>query len=280
MPNIELITPAKPTAFADTQLQLDNGMILSADLVVAADGALSPLRDWAGIRVRGWPYRQKGLVCTVTTEHSHQHTARQHFLSEGPLAFLPLPERHQCSIVWSLNSDNADRMLALPEPDFIAELEQAFESRLGRITSIGKRAAFPLQLRHAECYVKPGLALVGDAAHTIHPLAGQGVNIGLLDATTLADVILEAAGKGRDIGSLHTLQKYQRRRRADNVLMQISMDAFKRTFSSGLAPVRWARRFGLNMVGRSTLLKNLFMRQASVREFARPEQLSHRTRQE
>ncbi|MCX4188237.1 UbiH/UbiF/VisC/COQ6 family ubiquinone biosynthesis hydroxylase [Methylophaga sp. OBS4] len=269
--NIEIISPAKPLAYRPHFLQLDNGLELDADLIVAADGAQSPLREWAGIHLQGWAYRQKGLVCTVTTEKPHHFTAWQRFLPEGPLAFLPLPNSHQCSIVWSLNITSADRLQTMPAIEFMAELNLAFENKLGKVTAISERAAFPLQLRHADSYIKPGLALVGDAAHTIHPLAGQGVNIGLLDAATLAEVVINAAAHGRNIGSLHTLQKYQRQRRADNVLMQMSMDMFKRVFSSQLAPVRWLRKLGLRSVNHSQVLKNLFMQQASARGFAQPE---------
>ena len=269
--NIDLISPAKPLSYEDNTLELDNGQVLQAALVVAADGAHSPLREWAGIPLKGWTYQQKGLVCTVTTEQAHRQTAWQRFLAEGPLAFLPLPDPHQCSIVWSLNTDNADGLLTLPDKQFIDELNEAFQFKLGRVTAVSERAAFPLQLRHAEAYIKPGLALVGDAAHTIHPLAGQGVNIGLLDAASLADIVIDAAQHGRDIGCLHTLQKYQRQRRADNTMMQLSMDMFKRVFSESLPPIKWLRQTGLRCVNKSQWLKNLFMQQASSRRFAQPE---------
>lgn len=268
--NIELISPAKPTQYQPNQLTLDNGQQIRAKLIVAADGAHSSLREWAGIALKGWSYQQKGLVCTVTTEHSHQYTAWQRFLSEGPLAFLPLPDPHQCSIVWSLNTDTADHLLALSDTDFIEALNDAFEHKLGNITASSQRAAFPLQRRHADTYIQPGLALVGDAAHTIHPLAGQGVNLGLLDAAMLSDVLMHAASHSRDIGSLHTLQKYQRQRRADNVLMQMSMDMFKRIFSNPITPLKWLRQAGFRGVNRNTWLKNLFMHQAASRSFSQP----------
>ena len=270
MPNITLISPARPLSYEPRHLTLDNGDSLSARLIVAADGAQSPLREWAGIKLKGWSYQQKGLVCTVTTDDSHQHTAWQRFLPEGPLALLPLPDSHQCSIVWSLNSDSADRLLALNEQAFMDELNQACQHKPGKITAISERAAFPLQLKHADSYIRPGLALVGDAAHIIHPLAGQGVNIGLLDAATLSEVVIDAHQHDRDIGSLHTLQKYQRQRHADNLLMQFSMDMFKRVFSSPLPPFKWLRRSGLRAVNHSRWLKNLFMHQAASRSFARP----------
>lgn len=267
---IDFLCPAKPTALTDQTLTLEDGQRLTADLIVGADGARSLLRDWAGIESKGWDYQQSAVVCTVTTEHAHQQTARQRFLTEGPLAFLPLADPHQCSIVWSNSTDQAESLCQLNDAKFKQTLNDAFENTLGDITKISQRASFPLKLRHADHYVESGFVLVGDAAHTIHPLAGQGVNIGLLDAATLAEIVLEAHQKGRDIGSLHTLNKYQRRRKGDNLAMQITMDLFKRTFGSDLSPVRWARQFGLSTVNQSTLLKNLFMRQASGYRFANP----------
>jgi len=191
-------------------------------------------------------------------------------LHEGPLAFLPLANLHQCSIVWSNSTEEADLLCQLDDEQFKLTLAKAFNYRLGEITTVSVRASFPLALRHAHHYVETGLALVGDAAHTIHPLAGQGVNIGLLDAATLAEVILDAHDKGRNIGSLHTLKKYQRRRQADNIAIQMTMDAFKRIFGSELAPIKWLRRFGLQTVDQSSLLKKLFMQQASGHRFANP----------
>jgi len=274
--NIDLICPVKPQSRQGNTLTLEDGRELTASLIVGADGAMSPLREWAGIEVKGWNYQQTALVCTVTTEQPHDNTARQRFLSEGPLAFLPLADSHQCSIVWSNSTEEAELLNQLDDDAFKTIMAKAFEFSLGDISDISQRASFPLKLRHAEHYVEAGFALVGDAAHTIHPLAGQGVNIGFLDAATLAEIVLEAAQKGRDIASLHTLNKYQRRRKADNLIMQMTMDAFKKTFGSELYPVRWARRFGLKMVNQQSMLKNIFMRQALGHRFANPALTQHK----
>jgi 2-octaprenylphenol hydroxylase len=269
--NIELLSPAKPVSLSTNILELEDGRKLTADLIVAADGARSQLRDWAGIKTKGWDYQQTAIVCTVTSEKPHLQTARQRFLPEGPLAFLPLANPYQCSIVWSNSTEEANLLCQLDDDAFKLTLSKAFENTLGNITDISRRASFPLALRHASDYVKPGFALVGDAAHTIHPLAGQGVNIGFLDAVTLAEIVIEAHQKGRNIASLHTLNKYQRKRKGDNLAIQLTMDAFKRTFSSELSPIRWARRLGLQTVNNSEILRKYFMKQASGFRFSNPE---------
>lgn len=266
--NIELFNPAKPKSLTDTILELEDGRKLKADLIIAADGSHSSLRDWAGIKTKGWGYHQSAIVCTVTTTKPHQQTSRQRFLSEGPLAFLPLADPHQCSIVWSNSTEEAELLCQLDDDTFKNTLSKAFEDTLGDLTDISQRASFPLSLRHATDYVKPGFALVGDAAHTIHPLAGQGVNIGFLDAATLAATVFEAHQKGRSIASLHTLKKYQRRRKGDNLVMQLTMDAFNRAFGSELPPIRWARQFGMQIVNNNVLLKKYFMKQGSGHRFA------------
>ena len=269
-PNIDFICPDKPISKEGSSLTLESGRQISADLIVAADGAQSPLREWVGIQTKGWDYEQQGTVCTVTTELSHTQTARQRFLPGGPLAFLPLANPHQCSIVWSNSTAKAQSLSQLNDEDFKKALATAFDYKLGNIIDVSQRASFPLKLRHADHYIEPGFALVGDAAHTIHPLAGQGVNIGFLDAATLAEIIIETHKKGRNIGSLQMLGKYQRRRRGDNIAIQLTMDAFKRVFGNDNPTLKLARQCGFTAVNNNSLLKRLFMHQASGQRFSNP----------
>lgn len=235
---------------------------IRARLVVGADGARSWVRDQAGVAVEGWDYGHTAIVATVQTVEPHGETARQRFLPEGPLAFLPLGEPHTSSIVWSTGHAHAEALLALDEGEFRAELEHAFGYAPGAVTRAGPRAGFPLRMRHAEHYVVERVALVGDAAHTIHPLAGQGVNLGLLDAAALAEVLLAGTAAGRDPGGLATLRRYERWRRGDNLLMIAAMEGFKRLFAGSLPPLAWARNLGLEITDRLPPLKALFMRHA------------------
>ena len=216
----------------------------------------------AGIGSATWDYRQKGLVCTVATVAQHRHTAWQRFLPEGPLAFLPLADLHQCSIVWTLPSDRADAMLALPEDAFRRALGQAFEHRLGDITTVGPRGAFPLQARHAEHYEQDGLALIGDAAHSIHPLAGQGVNLGMLDAALLADELLTQRAAGLPLHHGRALRRYSRGRRGHNAALMHGMTGFERLFAADAPALRLLRNTGMSLFDRGGLLKHWVMRVA------------------
>ncbi len=243
------------------RLVLADGNTLTAKLLVGADGASSRVREAAGISLNQSAYEQKGVVSVVKSSNHHKDTAWQRFLPTGPLAFLPLTDG-RCSIVWSADNHRADALLAMDDEQFCRELEQAFDYTLGKVESVGPRAAFPLVRRHAETYVKQGLALVGDAAHTIHPLAGQGVNLGILDAAALAEVIIEARKHGRNIASLTTLRKYERWRRADNSLMMVSMSGFKNLFSNEQPGLSLLRNAGLNLVDSLGFVKHKFMRHA------------------
>lgn len=263
--NVRWLCPAVPRRLflrSDcAQLQLDDGTELRAQLLVGADGGRSWVRQQAGIRVGTQHYEQSALVTIVRTEMHHQNTAWQRFLPTGPLAFLPLTEGHS-SIVWSTTEEQAGRLLELDDDAFKSELATAFEARLGAITELGPRAVFPLQGRHAEHYVRPHLALIGDAAHTIHPLAGQGVNLGFADSAALAEVILEAHAANKAIGAFKTLRRYERNRRGDNQLMLDSMDAFKRLFSNDNAGLSTLRNLGLDLVDRAGPVKQFFAARA------------------
>ena len=259
--NVELLCPVTPTAIEwlddHAVVQLEHGTAIKAKLVVGADGGQSRVRQWAGIGSHGWMYDHKALVATVRTERPHQATAWQRFLPTGPLAFLPLADGSS-SIVWSTQPEIADRLVEMSETEFLAELSEAFDHTLGAVTTTGPRAAFQLQLRQTDHYVSHRMAVAGDAAHRIHPLAGQGVNLGLLDGASLAQVVLEAHAKGKDVGSLNTLRRYERWRRTENLPMLAAMDGFKRLFGSQLEPLRLARNLGLNLTNAAAPVKNHF----------------------
>lgn len=245
-------------------LELDDGDVLHGNLVVAADGALSRLREMAGFRTREWDYGHQALVATVETAAGHEQTAWQRFLPTGPLALLPLPGAGDrfCSIVWSVTEPRAQELLALDDAAFRAALGRDSEYRLGEIVDCSARIAFPLRQRHAVDYVAAGIALVGDAAHTIHPLAGQGVNLGLQDVAVLAEELADGAAGGVNPGQLALLRRYQRRRKGDNLLMMAAMDGFKRLFEQEALPVRWLRNTGMRSVDRLQPLKRQLMRHA------------------
>jgi len=235
---------------------------LSARLVVGADGSESRVRALAGIGAGVRDYRQKAVVAVVRSARAHGETAWQRFLPEGPLALLPLPANHS-AVVWSTTPERARALGEMPPERFARELEQAFESRLGAIELAGHRAAFPLRRLHAERYVAERVALVGDAAHTIHPLAGQGVNLGLLDAGALAEVVADARDRGRDFARPLTLRRYERWRRGHNLAMQAVMDSFHLLFANRFPPARAVRNLGLAATDRVEPLKRLIMRHAS-----------------
>jgi len=240
---------------------LNSGAELRAKLLVGADGRDSAIRQMAGIGTKGWDYDQHALVANVSHELPHEATAWQRFRETGPLAFLPLADGRS-SIVWSTSPGQAAELAAVAEDEFCSRLGEAFGNRLGRVTGTGPRGVFPLRLSHNDSYVQNRLALVGDAAHAIHPLAGQGVNLGFMDAAELADVLLEAVEKGRDFGALHTLRRYERARKGENMAMLGAMDVFKRLFSNDIVPLRLLRNAGLDLADRVTPVKNLFLRRA------------------
>ncbi len=260
--NVTLHCPAAISSLTTgedhVQVDLDTGAALTARVVIGADGAESKVRKLAGITVQRRDYEQKAVVSTVTTALPHRQTAWQRFLPTGPLAFLPLWDGRS-SIVWSTTPAEAERLCALDAQAFNRELEEAFDSALGAVEHSGPRAAFVLRRQHANRYTGARLALIGDAAHTVHPLAGQGVNLGLLDAAALAEVLLEAHGAGRDPGAAAALRRYERWRKGDNLLMMSALDGFKHLFGARQGPVRLLRNLGMNWLDRSDLIKDRLM---------------------
>ncbi len=241
---------------------LNDGATISARLLVGADGARSVIRETAGIASHGWDYDQSAIVTTVGHERDHDGRAEEHFLPAGPFAILPLTGK-RVSIVWTETKAEAERVVALPDDEFHAELEKRFGLHLGDIEVIGPRRAFPLGLFTAREFTAERLALVGDAAHIIHPIAGQGLNMGLRDIAALAESISDAARLGLDIGAPDVLERYQRWRRFDTMTMGVATDGLNRLFSNSNDALRLARDIGLGVVERLPALKKVFIREAA-----------------
>jgi 2-octaprenyl-6-methoxyphenol hydroxylase len=268
-PAIAHLAPASVQGFVAEAgritLALADGGAIEALLAVAADGRDSPLRLAAGIRLAAWDYPQTGIVCTIGHELPHGNVAHEHFLPSGPFAVLPMVDDehgHRSSIVWTERRERVPAMLALDDDAFSAEMQRRFGNSLGRIRVIGGRWSYPLRLQHAERYVAPRLALVGDAAHAIHPIAGQGLNLGLRDVAALAEALVDARRLGLDIGEGLPLERYERWRRVDNLLLAASTDLLNRLFSNDVAPIRLVRDLGLAAVNRAVPLKRFLMRHA------------------
>lgn len=247
-----------------TPVFLSSGKTLNTQLLVGADGALSRIKQWGEFASCEWDYQHQALVATIELEKSHQETAWQRFRSEGPLALLPLAGVNDktCSIVWSTNDEECQQLLSLNDEEFCTQLGLAFEQRLGQIVNVGPRFAFPLRQRRAKNYVVPGIALIGDAAHTIHPLAGQGVNLGFKDVAALSEELLRAHKSGLGLGELASLQRYQRRRQADNLIMMAAMEGFKRLFSADQPIIRLLRNQGMRLFNRTAGVKQHVVMQA------------------
>ena len=241
---------------------LDDGRRIRAKLVVAADGVQSTIRGLAGIDYKTRDYAQQAVACVVNTVLPHQHVARQRFLSHGPLAFLPMSEPDQCGIVWSTTPEHARQLLAMEDELFNVELQSAFDSTLGDVTACGPRVAFPLKRAQAEHYCQPRLALIGDAAHCVHPLAGQGANLGLLDAASLFEIIQTAIDRKRDVGSVSVLRRYQRWRKGENYFMMMVFEGFKTLFEMQNTPFPLLRESGMTLFNNMEPLKQRIMKRA------------------
>lgn len=251
------------------QLYFASGTQIEGALLIGADGAESFVRKSLNMDVVIKDLGHHAIVCNVQTEKPHQGIARQVFLNSGPLAFLPLEKNeakiannNYCSIVWSLTPEKAKVMMALNEVEFNQQLTANFEYRLGEVISADKRFSFPLFQRHAKSYIADGVALIGDAAHTIHPLAGQGVNLGYMDAQALAEEIERAMARKISISSREVLRRFERKRRGENTLMMQSMRVFQNLYATNNPDLRLLRNWGLNITNKSTLIKNLFLKQA------------------
>ena len=270
LPHIQLLQPvrvvaiSKPDAQHQVHLELDNHTKISTRLLIAADGAQSAVRELSGFTTREWDYGQQAIVTTVRTELPHKFTATQRFMSSGPLAFLPLQngdDTRYCSIVWSAQSELAQHLMTLSDTEFCARLGAAFEYRFGVIEHADARFCIPLRQRHARQYFQPGIVLAGDAAHSIHPLAGQGVNLGLLDVEALAEEIFRALRRGVPLEDLSVLRRYQRKRLASNLAMMAAMEGFKQLFGSREPAVTLVRNFGMQEFNSLPLLKNFIIKQ-------------------
>lgn len=258
------VIPAQ-AEFPRVRVQLSNGNEITAPLLIAADGAQSKVRELAEFYTREWDYGQQAIITTVRTERPHEFTAWQRFMHTGPLAFLPLQhngDAHSCSIVWSAEDDLAAELIALNDEDFCARLTSAFEARLGRVIACDKRYAIPLRQRHATSYIQPGIALVGDAAHNIHPLAGQGVNLGLLDVIALAQEIERALTRAIPLADYSILRRYQRQRLASNLGMMSAMEGFKRLFGNRTLAVNWLRNTGMRQLNSVAAIKKIIINTA------------------
>lgn len=263
--NIRILAPDRihnlDRSGSGVRAELTSGLIVTAPLIVGAEGRNSTTRRDAGIRTTGWSYDQTGIVCTVEHQEPHQHIAHEHFLPAGPFAILPL-WKNRASIVWAERSEIAPAIMALDDAEFLEELKPRFGDFLGELKVVGPRWSYPLSLKYAERAIDLRLALVGDALHGMHPIAGQGLNMGMRDVAALAEVLVDARRLGMDLGDTLVLERYERWRRFDNTLMVAATDGLNRLFSNSIGPVRLARDLGLSAVNKMGPLKKIFMRSA------------------
>ncbi len=264
-PNIRLVAPnaVKSVEYGASHVtgHLADGSSVKAKVCLACDGRSSPTRNAAGIKTVGWSYNQTGIVCTVEHELPHEGVAQEYFLPGGPFAILPMVG-NRSSLVWTERTADAKAILSLNDEDFTEEMRERFGDYLGDCAPVGPRWSYPLTLQLSREYVRPRLALVADAAHGVHPIAGQGLNLGLRDVAALAEVMVDAARLGLDIGQIDVLKRYEQWRRFDNTALSFMMDGLNRLFSNDIAPVRLARDLGLGAVNQIGPLRRLFMRHA------------------
>ena len=261
LPNLELIAPMQVQSGTDGVITLGNGNIVRAELIAAADGKNSPLREAAGIKSVTWSYPQIGIVATVRHAKPHRGVAVEHFLPAGPFAILPMTG-NRSSIVWTERATLAPNILKLDDAAFHAELASRFGDFLGDISVEGPRWSYKLSFLHAQTYVAPRLVLVGEAAHVIHPIAGQGLNMGIRDTAALAECLIDGRRLGLDLGDGTVLARYERWRRFDNIALAAVTDGLNRLFSNSVPPLKLARDVGLAAVGQAPPLKHFFMRHA------------------
>jgi 2-octaprenyl-6-methoxyphenol hydroxylase len=265
LPSVTLLAPAEVKAQAVVGgkiiLSLADGQKITAALAVAADGRASPSRQRAGLAVRQWAYPQAAMVCSLHCARSHGHVAVEQFLPGGPLAILPMSGQ-RVSIVWTVARDTATALTAMSDADFLKQLDQYTHGMLGKIKLVGKRHHYPLGLMHARRYTAPRLALLGEAAHAIHPIAGQGFNLSMRDIKTIAALVVDALALGLDCGDDILLQRYEQSRRIDNTAMTVATDALDRLFSNAIPGIGLLRRMGLAAVEKMPRGKEFFMRSA------------------
>lgn len=262
---LDLRAPAKARRWeriaGGIRLDLEDGSAVTGRLLCASDGKFSRARRQAGTRTAGWAYDQSGIVMTVEHEHPHQGVAYEYFMPGGPFAILPLPG-NRASLVWTEKTGIAEAILALDEAGLQAELEKRFGDFLGAVKPVGPKFSYPLSVRFAETFYEDRIAYVGDAARGIHPLAGQGFNLGIRDAAALAEVLVEAKSLGLELGSPATLQRYAKWRKLDSMGLVTATDLFNRLFSNDIGPLRWARGLGLSLVDKIPPARQFFMREA------------------